>query len=321
MEKAAAVAEQPVRDHLDEVAERQPLQHRAAQRDLPAVLEHAHLAPVLGLVRRRRLLERLRRRLVDRAAPGLHHPVREGEVVAPLRVDLDVVGPAHRVDRAVAAGDRTEPRLGLALRQLVAPVEALLVRAVGGLEHEPPADVGDIRVGEVGDELPKRVGCPGRVRVGEGEDLAAGLAHGPVLGGDLAAARVHDQPHAVSEALDQLVRAVGRGVGGDDDLELVGRIVEREQVLEPPLDHRLLVVGGDDHGHVRLDRLLADAPRANARECGGAERVDACVHSERAQREPEEELEHQHGPSVEPTVGSPACRLASALSSARGRTS
>ena len=72
-------------------------------------------------------------------------------------------------------------------------------------------------------------------------------------------------------------------------LELVGRVVEREQVLEPPLDHRLLVVGGDDHGHLRLDRLLADAPRANARECGGRERVDGVRPEERAEREPEEE--------------------------------
>ena len=241
--------------------------------------------------------------------------------MTPLRVDLDVVRPAHGVDRAVPARDRAEPRLGLALRQLVAPVDALLVRAVGSLEHEPPADVGDVRVGEVGDELPQRVGRPGRVRVGEGEDLAARLAHGPVLGGDLAAARVHDQPHAISEALDELVRAVGRGVGGDDDLEPVGRIVEREQVLEPPLDHGLLVVGGDDHRHVGLDRLLAHAPRADTCERRRRERVDGVRPEERSEREPEEELEHQHGPSVEPTVGSPACRLASALSSARGRTS
>ena len=317
----AAVAEQPVRDHLDQVAERQPLQHRAAQRDLPAVLEHPHLAPVLGLVRRRRLLERARRRLVDRAPPRLHHPVGKREVVAPLRVDLDVVGPAHRVDRAVPARDRAEPRLRLALGQLVAPVEALLVRAVGRLEHEPAADVCDVRVGEVRDELPERVGSPGRVRVGEGDDLAARLAHGPVLGGDLAPAGVHDQPHAITEALDELVRAVGRGVGGDDELQLVGRVVEREQVLEPAFDHGLFVVGGDDHGHARLDRLLAHASGADARKRSGPERVGGVRPEERPEREPEEDLDHQHGPSVEPTVGSSACRLASALSSARGRTS
>ena len=39
------------------------------------------------------------------------------------------------------------------------------------------------------------------------------------------------------DTLDELVGRVGRRVGGDDDLELVGRVVELEQVLEPALDH------------------------------------------------------------------------------------
>ena len=253
-----------MREHLDQVAERKALQHRAAQGDLPAVLEHAHLAPVFALVRRRGLLGRPRRRLVDRAAARLHHPVGEREVVAPPRVDLDVVGAPHRVDRAVAARDRAEPRLRLALHHLVTPVEALAVGAVGRLEHELAADVRDLRVGEVRDELSKRIRRPGCVRVGERDDLARGLAHGSVLRRHLAPARVDDQAHAVAEPLDQLVRPVGRRVGGDDELELVGGVVERQEVLEPSLDHRLLVVRGDDHGHRRLDRPPC-APRACAR--------------------------------------------------------
>ena len=124
-----------MRDHLDEVAERQALQHRAAQRDFPAVLEHAHLAPVLGLVRGRRLLERARLGLVDRPPARLHHPVGQGEVVAPLRVDLDVVGAADCVDRAVPAGDRAEPRLGLPLDELVAPVDAFSVGSLLAVDH------------------------------------------------------------------------------------------------------------------------------------------------------------------------------------------
>ena len=59
--------------------------------------------------------------------------VRQREVVAEARVDLDVVGAAHGVDRAVAAGDRVEPRLGGAHAHLVAPVHALLVPPVVGL--------------------------------------------------------------------------------------------------------------------------------------------------------------------------------------------
>ena len=216
--------------------------------------------------------------------------------MAPLRVDLDVVGAADRVDRAVAAGDRAEPRLRQPLRHLVAPVDALAVRPVGRLEDELPADVGDVRVGEVRDEPAQRVGSPGRVRVGEGEDLAVRLAHGPVLRRDLAAARVDDQPNAaVAEALDELVRAIGGGIGRDDELELLGRIVEREQVLEPPLDHRLLVVGGDDDGHERLDLVPPHPARAQARQRGGAERVEQMRPEERAEREPEERLDRKHG--------------------------
>ena len=128
MEDAAAVAQQAVRHDLGQVAGRQAAEHRAPQGDLPAVLEHAHLAPVLGLVRRGRLLECVRGGLVHGAPARLHHPVGKREVVPPARVDLDVVRAVERVDRAVAARDRAEPRLGLAQLHLVAPVDALPVR-------------------------------------------------------------------------------------------------------------------------------------------------------------------------------------------------
>ena len=49
-------------------------------------------------------------------------------------------------------------------------------------------------------------------------------------------------------------------------------IVEREQVLEPPLDHGLLVVGGDDHGHGRLD-VGSAAPAARRRRASGRRRA------------------------------------------------
>ena len=77
MQEAARVAQVPVREHLDEVERPQAAQHLALDHDRPAVLEHPHLAPVLVLVRRRRLLERVRLRLVDRAPPALHHQIRK----------------------------------------------------------------------------------------------------------------------------------------------------------------------------------------------------------------------------------------------------
>ena len=135
------------------------------------------------------------------------------------RIDLDVVVTAHRVDRAVAAGDRVETRLVCAQRELVAPVDAFLVAPVVRLDVQPAADVGDVRIGEVADELAKCIGLPGAVRVGERDDLGVRVAHGAVLRGDLAAALVAD--HARAGRRSELLRAVGRGVRGDDELELL----------------------------------------------------------------------------------------------------
>ena len=90
------------------------------------------------------------------------------------------------------------------------------------------------------------------------------------------------------------MRAVGGGVRRDDELELVGGIVEREQVLEPPLDHRLLVVGGDDHAHDRLDLGPPHATRAQPRERGGNERVAEVRPEQCGEARPEEDFERDH---------------------------
>ena len=49
MQQAARVAEMPVREDLEQIRRPEPAQHLPAQHDQPAVLEHAHLAPVLVL--------------------------------------------------------------------------------------------------------------------------------------------------------------------------------------------------------------------------------------------------------------------------------
>ena len=148
MQQPGRVAQMPVRDDLREVHGRQPPEHLAAGDDQPAVLEHAHFPPVLGLDLRRRLLARDRLRVVDRTPAPLHHHVRQRQVVAEPRIDLDVVRAPHRVDRAVAAGDRAERRLLRAQPGLEAPVDALAVGAGRVGQHEPAADVGDVGVGE-----------------------------------------------------------------------------------------------------------------------------------------------------------------------------
>ncbi len=283
MQDPRAVAQQAVRHDLEQVERPETTKHLAPQDDQPAVLEHAHLAPVLGLVRRCRLLPRMRLGLVHRPAPVLDHQVRKREVVAEARVDLDVVGAAQGIDRAVAAGDGAELRLGRTLLHLVAPVDALLVAAVGVQDAQLPTDVGDLGVREHAHEGAQRIGRPGAVRVGERDDLTVGLPHRAVLRRNLAPARIRDHLHA-RELEGDLLGAVGRGVGADDDLQLLGRVVEGEQVLDPSCDHRLLVVGRDDHGHRGLDVSLLDTARCEARKHRRAGRVGDMGPYQRGQR-------------------------------------
>ena len=124
-----------------------PLQH-----DQPAVLEHPHLAPVLALVRRRRLLGRDRCRLVDGPAAVLDHQVRQREIVAEARVDLDVLRAAHRVDRAVPACHRAELRLGRRGR----PSRSASTAPPGSSRRRPRAGAGRTRTRPPGRRTARR---------------------------------------------------------------------------------------------------------------------------------------------------------------------
>ena len=297
MEHAASVAQHAVRQDLHQVERRQVAQHPPAQRDQPAVLEHAYLAPVLGLDVRRRLLERKRLRLEDCAAAALHHQVRQREIVAEARVDLDVVASPHRVDRTVPARHRAEPRLALAQLQLVAPVGALLVRAFRGFEPQLAAHVRDVGVREVAHEPAQGERRPHGVGIGECDHVTARLANREVLSRDLASPWRAEQPDArlvLRDTRDGVVGRIGRRVGRDDDLELVGRVVELEQVLEPAFDHALLVVRRNDHGHGRELAALTDGARAQARGERGGGGVPDMGPRKRAERRPEEQLHDDH---------------------------
>src|SRR3954467_862565 len=116
--------------------------------------------------------------------------------MAESRIDLDVFGAPHCVDRAVAARDGVEARLVGAKSELVSPVDALLVSPVLGDDIQAAADVGDRRIREVSDELAERTGLPCAVRVGEGHDLGVYLAHRIVLRGDLPTAWITDDAGA-----------------------------------------------------------------------------------------------------------------------------
>src|SRR3970282_1129911 len=133
---------------------------RARDDGAPGAGVHTPLAAVLVLGLARRLLDGDRLRVVDRPPARLLHPVREAEVVAELRVVLDVRLAPARVDRAVAGGDRAAGGLLLAHPDLVPPVETLQILAVGALEPELPAHVADLGIGEVADELTERIRLP-----------------------------------------------------------------------------------------------------------------------------------------------------------------
>ena len=85
-----------------------------------------------------------------------------------------------------------------------------------------------------------------------------GALGGGVLGDDLAAARqVEDEVGARRPR--PLDGRVGGAVGGDDQLEPLARVVERQRVGDLGRDHLLLVVGGDDQ---RDDRQLLGSAHA-----------------------------------------------------------
>ena len=218
--------------------------------------------------------------------------------MAETRVDLDVVAPRQRVDRPVAAGHGAGDGLLLAQPDLVAPVEALLVRAVGGLQPQLPADVADVGVGEVRDETAERVRRPRRVGVGERDDRSVRVPDAGVLRDDLAAARARQQTHprlAGRRCLHDLVRAIVRRIRRNEDPQLLRRVVETEQVVEPPLDHGLLVVGRDDDVDVgQIGIVLPHWARPKAGNGCSRSGIAEMGPGERTERAPEERLQHRH---------------------------
>src|SRR5207302_321148 len=103
---------------------------------------------------------------------------------------------------------------------LEAPVRSFAVRPVRSFVEVSSADVGDVGIRKVAHELAQRVRLPLRVRVGEGEDLAACLAHRLVLRRHLAAA-------------GQLQQADARRDAQKRTLAITEKIVERRRQPSP----------------------------------------------------------------------------------------
>ena len=188
MQEAARVAQDAMREQLEEVERPDAGEHPPLEHVLPRPREHPHLAPVLVLEVARRLLARDRLGLVDGALAALDHRVGQAEVLAEAM--RHVVRAPHGEDRAVAARDRAEraTRSRAATARSASRSPSRFVPSARS-RRELAADVRDVLVGEVADELAQRVRRPLRVRVGERDDVARALADGVVQRGELAAAR------------------------------------------------------------------------------------------------------------------------------------
>ena len=93
-----------------------------------------------------------------------------------------------------------------------------------------------------------------------------------------ASSRTRSRPAAARE----LDGAVGGAVGGDDHLEPLARVVERERVRDLRLDHRLLVVRGDDQARrSAAGRRLRRAARGGepASSASSASGYPTCVYT------------------------------------------
>ena len=211
------------------------------------------------------------------------------------RLQLLVERSADRVDGAVGGGLRVDGALVGAHPHLVAPVDPLLVRAVVGVDQLHLAgDHAHLGVGVRPDDAAHRVGVPDGVGVAHADDLAGRLPGRPVERRHLAAARADQQLHtAVGVALDDLVGAVARRVGRDDDLHQLPRVVQRQRVVQLALDHRLLVVGGDQERHRRQDVRSGNGTRPHAREQGDEQRVADVRPDDRPEAHPEHDLEQE----------------------------
>ena len=194
----------------------------------------------------------------------------------PARIDLDVVASPERVDGAVATRYRPERGLGLASFSSYRQYSPLLVRrrrrprAEAARRRKPTS--GSARLAH--EQLQKRREPRWRSRR---EWTTSSVVSRTARS---CAATLPPRSHSIrrtrvsfaARRIHDLIRAVGGGVRGDDDLDALGRVVEREQVRQPPLDHRLRVVGCDDDSHVRF--------------CAGVLLVPAAVDAEPGLRPP-----------------------------------
>ena len=107
----------------------------------------------------------------------------------------------------------------------------------------------DRRIDERRDELAQRVGREHLPRVGVHDDVVARGGDAGVQRERLAAGRHLDDVHRAAIARERRHRVVGRSIGDDDDLLLVGGVVEAQEVVDARSQPRGFIARGDDDGN------------------------------------------------------------------------
>ena len=174
-----------------------------------------------------------------------HHPRGDPEVVRHvLRDGLEELA-AHGVDlpfcgRHAPGAAHEHPEQTLARCRSATP--GLRSGVVPPLARDPT----DGGIGERHDDVCERVLRELGVGIREDENLAARRLRRERDRSVLPNPREREEPHASAELGHEVVRAVVGPVGGDDDLDALGGIVQCEGVLELLDDDRGFVVRGDD---------------------------------------------------------------------------
>ena len=155
------------------------------------------------------------------------------------------------------------------------------------------AQPADLRVGKVACQHSEGLGVEGRIGVGKDQDVAAGLGHGLVQDTELPAARERQQADATGRvAGGDAVCRVGGSVGSDQDFECIGRIIQRQGVLQPAGDRARFIVGGNDEADPGRARTLAHATVPEQPDQDQHQAVSGVHVHERGQRQPEDEPYH-----------------------------
>ncbi len=176
------------------------------------------------------------------------------------------------------------------------------------IEEQFAGDAADTRIGQRRDERAQCVGRKRLSRVGKDEHVVTRHSGAGVERFRLAARRHQNRVDSRTVRREDCRRLVGRAVGDDDDLQRAGWIVQPQQVVDAPAQHRGLVSGRNNHRHRR--RVLAALNRFWCDPRPGSEqrRVPGVDVQHDRERGPEHHCRHRHRFHAITVVPLPALR-------------